>query len=100
MKRLTIVDPRSFGSVSDAEVIPLRALSALQTASYDVLINTIPTAPPIKPITGCVVMDIVVSNQKRPLLIAAEKSDCVIIEGIEMFIHQAIGQFMWWFHET
>ena len=32
--RLTIVDPRGFGAVSDAEVIPLRALIHLDTCDF------------------------------------------------------------------
>lgn len=75
-------------------------LQTLNHATYDILINTIPCPIDIEPRPNTTVMDIVVSPHKTPLLIAAEKKGCVVIEGIEMFINQAVEQFMWWFHEA
>ena len=75
-------------------------LENLKHATYDILINTSPHPIEIIPLAKSTVMDIVVSPAKTALLLAAEKRGCMLIEGMEMFIKQAVAQFMWWFYET
>ncbi len=77
--------------------LPLHTIS---TATYDILVNTVPHPVDVTALHNTHVMDIVVKSQNARLLADAEKKGCVIIEGIEMFMKQAVEQFMWWFHET
>ncbi len=82
---------------------PLSAFS--QIGDYDILINctSVGMLEPKSPVPedtlleGKVVMDIISSPRITPLLAAALKKNCEIIEGLQMFIHQALGQYFHWF---
>ncbi len=77
-----------------------RPLDEFSKASYDVLVNATPVEKLIDFELLCsraVVLDAIVSSKKTPLLVAAEKKGCAIIEGAEMFIQQAALQFNHWF---
>ena len=72
---------------------------------YDVLINATSVgmnsdAIPIQPEwidSHALVMEIITHPPKTKLLKEAEKKDCKIIQGIEMWIDQAVQQYDYWF---
>lgn len=67
---------------------------------YDILINSTPCEMPIDPngiVPGCVVMDIKTRAFDTPLLQEAEAKGCIIVFGYEMFVEQAVEQFLLWF---
>jgi len=76
-------------------------------SNYDILINCTPLGMkeaklplPMKWILpGTVIFDSISNPQITPLLKEAQKLDCTIISGIEMFILQAVEQFLFWFPE-
>ncbi len=49
---------------------------------------------------GLTVMDIVYNPLKTQLLVDAQSMGCQTISGIEMFLHQAVGQFELWTGQT
>lgn len=62
-------------------------------SDYDIIINTCPELPPLKPIlSSALVMDIVYHPKKTPFLEKALASGCQVVYGDEMFICQADEQ--------
>ena len=76
---------------------------------YDILVNCTPfgmvadrAKVPIDyaaMLSGRVVLDVVVTEKLSPFLAEARALDCEVIPGIEMFVQQAIEQFVIWFHD-
>jgi shikimate dehydrogenase len=50
--------------------------------------------------TGITVMDIVYNPLNTQLLQNAQATGCRTIQGVEMFLHQAVGQFELWTGES
>lgn len=75
--------------------------------SYDILVQCTPIGmyeakipvPSRWVLPGTTVLDSISNPKITPLLKQAEKMDCHIISGIEMFILQAVEQFLFWFPE-
>jgi 3-dehydroquinate dehydratase/shikimate dehydrogenase len=74
--------------------------------SYDVLVNATPVGsgavPGRSPLPagalrpGSVVFDMVYEPRETPLLAAARARGCTTIDGVEMLVAQAVGQFEAW----
>jgi len=81
-------------------------LDALADDSWDVLINATPVGsgaqpgetpvPPEMLRPGAVVFDMVYEPRPTPLLQAAHAAGCPTIDGVEMLVAQAVGQFEAW----
>ncbi len=81
-------------------------LDALEDVPYDVLLNATPVGsgagPSALPVPasalrpGSVVFDMVYEPRETPLLVAARARGCVTIDGVEMLVAQAVGQFEAW----
>ena len=81
-------------------------LDALPGLRWDVLVNATPVgsgacpgrtlvpAETLRP--GAVVFDMVYEPRETPLLGAARAKGCVTIDGVEMLVAQAVGQFEAW----
>lgn len=79
-----------WGSLSDIEM----------EGDYDILINATSSAMPIpaeKILRDSYVMDIDIRSTS--FLLTAKEKGCRVIYGHEMFMHQALGQFLLWFPE-
>ncbi len=48
---------------------------------------------------GAVVFDMVYEPRETALLAAARARGCVVIDGVEMLVAQAVGQFEAWTHQ-
>lgn len=75
-------------------------LDEVDQIAYDFLINTTPHPMPIssssiRPKTIC--MDIKTSPRKTDFLLAAEEKECELVYGYEMYVNQAVLQFLTWF---
>ena len=82
---------------------PLDSLAGL---AWDVLVNATPVgsgafpgetpvpAESLRP--GAVVFDMVYEPRETPLLAAARAKGCRTIDGVEMLVAQAVGQFEAW----
>ena len=82
------------------------ALDEVSALRWDVLINATPLgsgaapgrlpvpAPALRP--GAVVFDMVYEPRETPLLAAARSRGCPTIDGLEMLVAQAVGQFEAW----
>jgi 3-dehydroquinate dehydratase / shikimate dehydrogenase len=78
----------------------------LARVPYDVLVNATPLGsgafpgespvPPGALRSGSVVFDMVYEPRETPLLAAARARDCTTIDGVEMLVAQAVGQFEAW----
>jgi shikimate dehydrogenase len=74
--------------------------------AYDVLVNATPLGsgafPGMAPVpasalrAGSVVFDMVYEPRETPLLAAARARGCTTIDGVEMLVAQAVGQFEAW----
>jgi 3-dehydroquinate dehydratase/shikimate dehydrogenase len=76
--------------------------TGLEKVSYDILINATPSTSPIPQewlIPTTLVMDLSPSPRVTPFLKRAQELNCQIIDGFEMFLEQAKGQFALWFPE-
>jgi 3-dehydroquinate dehydratase/shikimate dehydrogenase len=81
-------------------------LAALADDSWDVLINATPVGsgaqPGESPVPsellrpGAVVFDMVYEPRPTPLLRAAHAAGCRTVDGVEMLVAQAVGQFEAW----
>ena len=81
-------------------------LEGLARQSYDVLVNATPVGsgavPGESPVPvgalrpGSVVFDMVYEPRETKLLAAARAAGCVTIDGVEMLVAQAVGQFEAW----
>ena len=85
---------------------PLETFSQVAQEGYDILINCTSIGMgddkrlPVSAadlIEKKLVMDIISRPRVTPLLAAAKERGCETIEGIEMFIQQAVGQYLHWF---
>jgi 3-dehydroquinate dehydratase/shikimate dehydrogenase len=80
-------------------------LSKISEHSYDILINATPVGMsddqlPIDASAireGTLVMDVVAHPIYTPLLKEAEAKKCILVLGQEMWVYQAIEQFLLWF---
>lgn len=78
----------------------LDLMPSVFAAGYDILVNATPDAMPIKSdwiIPGCLVMDFTTQPKQTTFLKNAEKKNCTVVFGYEMFVGQAVGQFRLWF---
>jgi 3-dehydroquinate dehydratase / shikimate dehydrogenase len=81
-------------------------LEELARVPYDVLVNATPLGsgafPGESPVpagalrSGSVVFDMVYEPRETPLLAAARARGCTTIDGVEMLVAQAVGQFEAW----
>lgn len=81
-------------------------LDALPGLQWDVLVNATPLGsgafpgqspvPPGALRPGAVVFDMVYEPRETPLLAAAKAAGCVTVDGVEMLVAQAVGQFEAW----
>jgi 3-dehydroquinate dehydratase/shikimate dehydrogenase len=81
-------------------------LEELARVPYDVLVNATPLgsgafpgespAPASALRSGSVVFDMVYEPRETPLLAAARARGCTTIDGVEMLVAQAVGQFEAW----
>jgi 3-dehydroquinate dehydratase/shikimate dehydrogenase len=81
-------------------------LDSLPGLRWDVLVNATPLGsgafPGQTPVQagalrpGAVVFDMVYEPRETPLLAAAKAAGCVTIDGVEMLVAQAVGQFEAW----
>ncbi|MCG6928420.1 MAG: shikimate dehydrogenase [Acidobacteria bacterium] len=81
-------------------------LDALSDEPWDVLINATPVGSGARPgempipeaslRPGTVVFDMVYEPRETPLLRAARSAGCRTIDGVEMLVAQAVGQFEAW----
>jgi 3-dehydroquinate dehydratase/shikimate dehydrogenase len=90
-------------AATHGETAPLASFAALE---WDVLVHATPLgsgafpgripvpAESLRP--GTVVFDMVYEPRETPLLQAARSRGCVTIDGVEMLVAQAVGQFEAW----
>jgi 3-dehydroquinate dehydratase/shikimate dehydrogenase len=81
-------------------------LETIDSLGWDVLVNATPVGsgaapgrspvPAAKLTPGAVVFDMVYEPRETPLLAAARAAGCVVIDGVEMLVAQAVGQFEAW----
>ncbi|MFH0868171.1 MAG: shikimate dehydrogenase [Candidatus Woesearchaeota archaeon] len=84
----------NFGSLQDFEKIKTDIL--INTTSVGMHPNINETPVNTKNVKNIVVFDAIYNPEKTKLLQEAERNNCVIISGIEMFINQAAEQFKLW----
>ena len=82
------------------------SLDTLDDEGWDVLVNATPVGsgahPGESPVassslrSGAVVFDMVYEPRETPLLLAARDAGCRTIDGVEMLVSQAVGQFETW----
>jgi 3-dehydroquinate dehydratase/shikimate dehydrogenase len=94
------------GEVASATGAAAAPLAALDDVPYDVLLNATPVGsgafPGALPVParalrpGSVVFDMVYEPRETPLLAAARARGCSTIDGVEMLVAQAVGQFEAW----
>lgn len=85
---------------------PFYPLSDAGNVQADCLINTTPVGmypqinkSPVKPAALCCykyVMDVIYNPLRTKLLMDAEKRGCMIIAGVDMFVHQGAEQLKLW----
>lgn len=83
-----------------ATPFPLSALNALRPSDYDLMINTIPNfvfEPQNLFSAHHHAMDLTTRPKKTPFLALAEQGGARLIYGEEMFVAQAVRQFVSWF---
>ncbi len=81
----------------------LEKMSFYSKRGYDILINSTPIPMPIDPkdlLEGKLVMDIKTRPKETLLLEHARKKGCQIVYGYQMFVEQAVGQFLLWFKDS
>ena len=98
---------REAAAATGAEACSLEEAARL---AYDVLVNATPLGsgafPGVSPLppaalrSGSLVFDMVYEPQETPLLAAARARGCTTIDGVEMLVAQATGQFEAWTGET
>jgi 3-dehydroquinate dehydratase/shikimate dehydrogenase len=96
--------------VAQATGVAAAGLDALERLAWDVLVNATPVGsgaapgecpvPPSALRPGAVVFDMVYEPRETPLLAAAKASGCATIDGVEMLVAQAVGQFEAWTGES
>jgi shikimate 5-dehydrogenase len=98
--------PEQAAEVAAATGCAHAPLAALAEEPWDVLINATPVGsgaqPGKSPVPlaalrpGAVVFDMVYEPRETPLLRAARSAGCRTIDGVEMLVAQAVGQFESW----
>ncbi len=98
--------PEQAAEVAAATGCAHAPLGTLADEPWDVLINATPAGSgaqpgksPVNPERlrpGTVVFDMVYEPQPTPLLRAAQAAGCRTIDGVEMLVAQAVGQFEAW----
>ena len=98
--------PEQAAEVASATGCASAGLDALPGLAWDVLVNATPLGSgafpgqsPVLPSAlrqGAVVFDMVYEPRETPLLAAARARGCVRIDGVEMLVAQAVGQFEAW----
>jgi len=83
-----------FGPLSDFETLKTDIL--INMTAVGMFPNVDQTPVDTVPVKDMVVFDGIYNPEKTKLLTEAEKNGCVIIPGINMFIHQAAEQFRLW----
>jgi 3-dehydroquinate dehydratase/shikimate dehydrogenase len=106
--RVTVLARRTSQSAEVAAATGCRAapLSSVAELEWDVLVNATPVGsaavpaqlpvPPDALRPGSIVFDMVYEPRETPLLAAARGRGCSTIDGIEMLVAQAVGQFETW----
>jgi 3-dehydroquinate dehydratase/shikimate dehydrogenase len=106
--RLTIAARRAEQAREAAAATGAQACSLEEARhlAYDVLLNATPLGsgafpgesplPPAALRPGSVVFDMVYEPRETPLLAAARAKGCTTIDGVEMLVAQAVGQFEAW----
>jgi len=94
------------GEVAAATGCAAAGFEDLGRLPWDVLVNATPVGsgavPGESPVaasllrSGSVVFDMVYEPRETPLLSAARAKGCVTIDGVEMLVAQAVGQFEAW----
>lgn len=94
------------GEVAAATGCEACGLDELAARPWDVLIHATPLGsgafpgamplPPAALRAGSVVFDMVYEPRETPLLAAARAKGCATIDGVEMLVAQAVGQFEAW----
>jgi 3-dehydroquinate dehydratase/shikimate dehydrogenase len=98
--------PEQAAEVAAASGCAHAPLATLADEPWDVLINATPVGsgavpgespvPPAALRPGAVVFDMVYEPRETPLLRAARAAGCRTIDGVEMLVAQAVGQFETW----
>ena len=98
--------PEQAAEVASATGCASAGLDALPALAWDVLVNATPLGsgafPGQSPVPpgilrkGAVVFDMVYEPRETPLLVAAKARGCATIDGVEMLVAQAVGQFEAW----
>jgi 3-dehydroquinate dehydratase/shikimate dehydrogenase len=98
--------PEQAAEVAEAAGCAHAPVSTLADEPWDVLINATPVGsgaqpgespvPPAALRPGAVVFDMVYEPRETPLLLGARAAGCRTIDGIEMLVAQAVGQFETW----
>jgi 3-dehydroquinate dehydratase / shikimate dehydrogenase len=106
--RVTVLARRAAqaAEVASATGCASAALDDLPGLAWDVLVNATPVGsgafPAEAPVPtetlrpGAVVFDMVYEPRETPLLVAARAKGCRTIDGVEMLVAQAVGQFEAW----
>jgi len=106
--RVTVLARRAeqAAEVASATGCASAGLDALPGLAWDVLVNATPLGsgafpgrspvPPGALRKGAVVFDMVYEPRETPLLAAAKARGCATIDGVEMLVAQAVGQFEAW----
>ncbi len=101
--------PEQAAEVAAATGCASAGLDALSGLRWEVLVNATPLGsgafPGRTPVPesglrgGAVVFDMVYEPRETALLAAARARGCVVIDGVEMLVAQAVGQFEAWTHQ-
>jgi len=106
--RVTVLSrrPAQAAEVASATGCASAGLESLPGLAWDVLVNATPLGsgafPGQSPVSsgvlrrGAVVFDMVYEPRETPLLAAAKTGGCATIDGLEMLVAQAVGQFEAW----
>lgn len=87
-------------SIVNGKAAGLEQMQAIAEEGYDLLINATPIDMPIEAdaiLPGSIVMDVKIKSEDSYFFQAAEKRGCHLIYGYQMFLEQAIGQYLFWF---
>lgn len=93
---------KQVASIVNGKAAGLEEMQAIADEGYDILINCTPNDMPIDAdaiLPGSIVMDVKIRPKDPYFFQAAEKKGCHLIYGYQMFLEQAIGQYLFWFPE-
>lgn len=80
----------------------LEEMKSCAQAGYEIIVNSTPAALPIHPddiLPGVIAMEVKTKPKNTPFLQHAMAKNCIPIYGYQMFIEQAIEQFLLWFKD-